>query len=70
MNWNRETGDFTGVIRALRPHTVWLKLPEYVTDYELEQKDCNTRPENGFIILTMQEDGELNFMSHCLHQDD
>ena len=70
MNWNRETGDFTGVIRALRPHTVWLKLPEYVTEYELEQKDCDTRLENGFIILTMQEDGELNFMSHCLNRDD
>ncbi len=60
MNWNRKTGDFTAIIRALRPHTVWLKLPEYVTDYELEQKDCNNGQENGFIILTMMENGELH----------
>lgn len=60
MSWNRETGDFTAVLRALRPHTVWLKLPEFVKDYELEKKECDIRSEDGFIVLTMQENGELH----------
>ena len=59
MSWNSETGDFTASMRALKPHTVWLNLPEFVTDYKLEQKYCDNRQENGFIILTMQENGEF-----------
>lgn len=60
MSWERRTGNFNAVIRALRPHTAWLKLPEFVKDYKLGQKNCDNRTENGFILIKMQEDGELS----------
>ena len=63
MDWNRETGEFKAVLRAVRPHTVWLVLPGFVKDYRLKQTDCEIAREEELIRLVMKEGGVVT-VSH------
>ncbi len=59
MSWDLEAGTFRASLRAIRAHTVWLQLPKYAADCELEKKHCQCSREDGLFRLEMQTDGVL-----------
>lgn len=59
MSWDRESKDVHITLNAIRKHTMYIQLPDFVEEYAFTCENCTVEKEAGLYKISMEQGASL-----------